>query len=462
MCYGQSATVVQRLAEGERASADQQWTLALSAFDKASAAARNANDARSECKALTGMATAEYELLHSAAAEKLARESLRIAEPTGDQRLIVAALLALGKVLYREGGRHQELLSITQRKLAIQTSLGDRDRIAAELNNSGNIYHHLGDELHAIEYISRAEKKFAELKNERSRGVVLDNLADIYSDLGDYERALRFSRQGIALSEKVHDEEHVGTGLNIQAFTEMSRGNYRESLRLYQKALDVERRAGKIWTIAEITNNIGMVYQAQQNHEQAIAHFRKTVEINRIIRNKDLEGETRKNLGDEMLQLVRYPEAAEEFRESVRLSHESPRPSMESQARLGLGCTLFRMNRLAEAEAELQKAAELQRAIPDLPTLAQTFVELSRLRLQEGQTWEALDQARNGLELLASIDRPEVLWQACRDTIRGVDADHRFPAHPRCRPGYCSSRLFRQQTGALSGAGGTRGCEWPD
>jgi len=412
VCYGQSRTLAQSLSDGERASKGEHWTSALSAFAQARAAAHASGDPRSESRAATGMAEAEFELFHDDTAEKLARESVRIAESINDQHLVGLALRTLGYVLFRRGGHSQELLSITQRKLAIETALGNRDRVAAELNNLGNLYHHVGDELHAIEYLSRSEKEFASLKNDRSRAVVLDNLGDVYCDVGDYERSVQFTREGLALSAKVHDDQHVATGLNIQAFTETQRGNYRESLHLYQKALNAERKAGNVWTIAEITNNIGMLYQAQQNHEQAIAHFRKTVEMNRQVQNKDLAGETHNNLGGEMLALARYEAAADEFRESVQLSHEGSRSSMEAQARLGLGCTLVCLNRPRDAETEFQKAMALQRAIPDLPSMAQTLVELSRLRLREGLPWQSLEQATDALELLVSIGRPEVLWQA--------------------------------------------------
>lgn len=407
----QPVSVVAQLAEGARANADSKWDAAIAAYQLARTAARAAGDTKSESMALTGMAETEIGRRRDDLAEKLARESLALAEPIDDQCLIEAALRVIGKVLHRRG-QYRELLTVTERKLAIQRALGDRNRIAAELNNMGDTWRSLGDQLLAIDYFTQAAEQFATLGNDRSRGVVLNNIALVYGELGDYKQAMDFGRKALALSEAAKDPEHITTAINGMAVVETWRGNYSVALRLYQQAFEAGRRDADPWTLAEMTNNIGLVYQAQQNHEQAVAYFKKSLEMNRSIRNKSLAAEAHTNLGTEMLALNRLPEAVQQFRQAVQVAREASLPAMESESHRGMGGALFRMRRMVDAEAELQHAAEVQRRIPDLPNLAQTLTELSHLKLAQGHAAEALAQSRESMKLLSSIDMPETLWQA--------------------------------------------------
>jgi CHAT domain-containing protein len=421
VCFAQSGSIAGQLAEGKRAIEAGKWDVAIESYRQVRSSAQTAGDAKSEAAALAGMAEAEYGLSHDDLADKLARESLQIAEDLRDGYSIAAALRQIGSVQYRRG-QLKEVQKTNERILAIQTDLGDRKAIAVALNNVGSGWRNLGEPLRAIDYLSQAENEFAALGDGRSRAVVLNNIGNVYVDLGDYDRGLDFGRQGLALSEAAKDDTHIGTALNDIAVTEMYRGNYREALRIYQKAMDASRRAGNLWSQAEVANNIGLVYRAQQNHEQAVAYFKQTLEMNRKVGSKDLASDAHSNLGDEMVALRRLPEAMLHFRECLRLSEETADRDVASEAHRGLGTAFFLSNRLAEAEVELLAAAAIQRELLDSPNLAQTWVELSRLRLKQGRFNDALDQARESIQLLASIDKPEILWQAQLATGRALRA----------------------------------------
>lgn len=411
LCFAQSPSIADRLTAGKQAADASKWDLAMESYRQARSAAQAAGDRKSESAALTGMAATEFGRNHDDLAEQLARESLQIAEELGDRSGMVTALRQISFVQHRRG-QYEELRATNDRVLALQTELGDRRGIAVALNNVGNARLELGQPLSAIDYLSRADQEFAALGEDRSRGVVLANIGNTYLDLGDYDRTLEFARQGLALSEAAKDDEHIGTTRNIIAVAEMYRGNYGESLRIYQQAGEAARRAGNIWSQAEITNNIGMLYQAQQNHEQAIAYFRQALEINRKVAGLNFAAEVEKNLGDEMVAMRRLTEAVIHFRESLRLSKKTADRRMESQAHEGLGTVYLLTNRLADAEAELFAAAALQNETSTSANLAQTRVELSRVRVKQGRFNDALVSARESIRLLGSVDRPETLWQA--------------------------------------------------
>lgn len=461
-----------------RAKAEEKWEQARAIYSRARTAAQSASDASSEAVALIGMSEAELSLLHDQAAEQLARQGLVLSERLNDPALIVAALRAVSSVLYQRGA-HLANQPLLERLLLLQQQRGDREGIAVAFNNLGNMWRILGDQLKAIDYLSRAEKTFAELGNQGSRAVVLNNIGFAYSSLGDDERSLEFSRKSLALAEGVKDDIRIGSAYNSIGITETYRGNYRESLLALQKSLDAQRRAKNIWSQAEVVNNIGLLYHAQQNHEQAIAYFKEALRLNRTVGDGSIIADAEKNLGDEMLGLNRLPEAAGYYRACLAICRKTGLVSLESEVLRGLAVVLSRQNAFAEADRELQRAVEIQRSLVDPPNLSETYLELARLRLRQTRPEEALAFARQSIEILASIERPEVLWQArlaaglaLERLHRNAEAAHEFEASiaaieslrtrvtgpPTALPIYLADKLAPyQERVALALAGGRTG-----
>ena len=428
------ASIADKLAEGNLVKAGGKWDAALAAFQQARVSAHSEGDARSESLALAGMAEAEFNRNHDEATRKYSLESLALAKRINDKACEYAALRQLSAVQYRHSEYKEEHATL-ERLFALAQELGDRKGIAIGLNNLGNLWRAQGELQPAIGYLERAEKAFADLGDDRSRGVVLNNLGTIHNSLGDYDLGAKIIRKGLELEKAAKDDVYVGQAYNSLGVNEMGRGNYQQALQFFQQALESARRTENRWGMAEVFNNMGIVFQEQQNHEQAIAHFRKGLAINRGVGSNDLASEAHYNLGDEMMAVHRIPEAVREYRESLRLAQGSNITSTEGEAHRGLGCAFFQQKRLAEAEAELLAAAAIQRAGPDPPSLAQTYVEISRLKLHQGLAQEALAQAQEAEKSLSSIGKSEGLWQAqlaagraLRKLGRDLEAGREFEA----------------------------------
>ena len=411
LCWPQTDAIAEHLAQGDRAATENQWEKAMEAYRDARNLAAETKDVKSEAAAMIGIAAVEYAAAHYDTAEGLARQGLAINTELGNQRGIADALIQIANVQYRRGN-FKESKETVERVLAIREELGDRNGVAVAFNNLGNASRQLGDKLLAIDYLSRAEHEFAALGNNRRRAIALNNIGIGYGELGDYERGLQYSRDSLGLAQTLADDSRIGNALNNMAVIETYRGNYRTALQLYQKALEADRRVGSPWAIAEATNNIGLVYSAEGNHEQAISFFMKTIEMNRTVGDKSLDADAHRNIGVQLLAMNRVAEAAGRFRKCLDLSSGMSYRLVESEAHHDLGRVLFHMKRRSEAIAEMRKSAEIQQEISDTPNLAGTLAELSHMQLALGATDDALALARQSLQMLSSVDRPETLWQA--------------------------------------------------
>ena len=410
-CAAQTSELADLLAAGDQAATANQWDQAMRAYRRALDLAVQSGDEKSQAAALTGSAAVEYGKANYDNAEKLARQGLAISEKLGDQKGISDALQQIATVQYRRGD-FQASKETIERALEIRQKLGDRAGVAMAFNNLGNASRQLGDKLLALEYLDRAEREFGALGNDRRRAVALNNLGIGYGELGDYERGLEYSRQSMAIAERLGDDSRLGNALNNIAVIETYRGNYRPALQAYRQALQADERIGARWAVAEATNNIGLVYAAQGDHEQAIAFFTKAVALNRTVGDKSIDADLHKNLGAEMLSANHLQEAARHYRECLDLSRASSYRLVESEARVGLARVSFRSKHYAEADAEMRQAAAIEREISDTPNLAGTLSELAHMKLALGHVNEALALAREAENLLASIDRPETLWEA--------------------------------------------------
>ena len=87
--------------------------------------------------------------------------------------------------------------------LHIYDSLKNKEGIASNKNNIGNIYSMKKDYGQAMKYFEESYHMFSELGDQRRIIGSLNNLGSLHSDLQLFEKALKYYSQASQLSEKI-------------------------------------------------------------------------------------------------------------------------------------------------------------------------------------------------------------------------------------------------------------------
>ncbi|HOU11699.1 MAG TPA: tetratricopeptide repeat protein [Anaerolineae bacterium] len=223
-------THIQRL-EGE-------YEAVLREAEHSLALARRGEDRLGIIRSLHLLGMTHTDLGNIAQAEGYLRQSLDEAAQSGNPRLMMAPLNALGDVLCYKGD-YTAAQKTFEQCLALSYDLGDSYNIAIHLNNLGTVLHLEGKLTPARGYYQKSLNICREIGDQRGEAIALSNLGEIAYALDMPE----------------------------------------EARALYQAGLDIGRRIPDRWTMMICLNNLGEIACRSQTCGEAAAYFTEALKI---------------------------------------------------------------------------------------------------------------------------------------------------------------------------------------
>lgn len=259
-------------------------------------------------------------------------------------------------VLHRSG-------QLGEATLLYRKVLAQDNENASALNLLGVLYHQQGDDVRAVELISRA------LALRPNKPVVHANLAEAYRGLGQLERAVGSCR--LALKLWPHCPEALcNLGLAYQFM-----GRHEEAAEQFRQALGLRE------DLAPVHNNLGITLRELGRLDEALEHFRRAVDLDPAF------APALTNLGQILLDRGLAMDALPHCQEAVRLQPDIP------VMHHNLGNALGALERYVEARAAYLEALRID------PDLAPAHAHLGLTLLREGEPGEALPWLRQAIEL---------------------------------------------------------------
>ena len=229
---------------------------------------------------------------------------------------------------YLLAGNYQEALKHFEPALRIRQKVfgADHPKTAQVLNNLGNCYAAMGLRGEAIRYYQAA------LDVRRSRfgpghpsvAAALENIGDLHFDNGDYIAALDAFREAYNIQQNVHPEGGipVATLRQKMGLCFQYEGNYEEALRLQLDALQVfsDAMGPAHPDMAGLLNNLGNCYNGQKDYARAIEYYKRAEKVYSAIGqspNPDL-ALLYNNLGAAWLEMADAGAALEYFRKAEK------------------------------------------------------------------------------------------------------------------------------------------------
>ncbi len=219
----------------------------------------------------------------------------------------------------------------------------------------------------------------AELKDERTRGAMLNNLGLVLTAMGRAREGMDVQRQSLQVREAIDDRRGQAVTLGSMGLALFSVGKFEDALEWHRRSLQFREqlgdRVGQGYSLA----NIGNALVALGRLEEALTYYEKSVDVREstgaiigLLSSLDSEAKL-------LLQLDRRAEAIECLARALRLRETLGNRTEEAKALAQLGTLWREHGDETQSRDLLERAQSIALEIGEQTVAKQAEVELAKL-----------------------------------------------------------------------------------
>jgi signal transduction histidine kinase len=234
---------------------------------------------------------------------------------------------------------------------------------------------------------------------DSSQVLNLFNLGSEYLKKDKLDSAEIYFEQAVSLSKKIGFDQGITRTLPNYMRVLLRKGRYRECLPMSQLGLEISKKqGGRAEAVAE--NNVGLAQWYLGDLDAAADHYLKSLELSVALNDKELERINLNNLSALFLEIKDYEKSVKYAQQgyTLALDIKDTLSIMGSLFNLGIGETYTKHYKVATQH--LNECLRLSEAINNPTYVADTYVGLAEIALQQQNYQEALQLLQQGLEQL--------------------------------------------------------------
>ncbi len=323
-------------------------------------------------------------------AEQHLQEALSLARTCGDAEAEARVLNLLGGVFHRNG-LYLPCLELLLKALELHRRLGNTQEEANLLCNVGVLQISLGRYPDALDSLSQSYQLLKnEVKNERTKGIVLINLAHLYLSIDEPQSALAYCEEALQTSAERQDRLMEANAILNTGMAQEKLGWDRQAEHSFRAALalsrDIPYRQGELSAL----DGLGNVFAGRGQWPQAAAAHAEAVTIAQ--ETQDLEGEldALKHLGEVQAELGNLPGALASLGRALALAQEADHKKTVYEVHRALAGVYKRAGDFERALRHHERYHEAERAL---------FNEESDRKTSELTARFDLERARHDAEM---------------------------------------------------------------
>ncbi len=229
--------------------------------------------------------------------------------------------------------------------------------------------------------INEAARKLTKLAEET-------NIARAKGTIEGRREALAKWREVVELSKIKKDRVWEGIALISSGLIYEQLGEIQNALEVYLQSLNIWQEIGNRQYEGSAINNIGIIYNDVGEFDKAVANYQQAIKIQREIGNRQSEGISLNNLAFAYMRSENYVEAEKFYKQSLEIKREDESP----RGQRSVAVTLNNLGRTFSLKGEtekgielLQQALDLRRKIDDRWGVANSLLNLGRVRIDVGK-----------------------------------------------------------------------------
>jgi len=316
-----------------------------------------------------------------------------------------ALFLHHGGVLLWYKGDLDQSLEFLQRSLEIKQNLGNKQGVAASLNNLGLVCWSKGDLDQAVAFYQQGLAIHEELGNKLDIARTLNNLGNALTQMGDLDLALEKLEKSLAISEKLGLKYDTALVFNNIGVIYRLKGDLDQAFNYYQRSLNLHHELGGQSDIALALGNLGDIHTIKGNLDQALNYLEQSLQIYEVLGLKQEIARTLNNLGDIYKQKEDFQKASDLFCQSLKLYQELENDLM-------ISVVLLELVRLALHQENPTLTRRHLEALKKLKNGSKNRVISQRYRVAKALSLKSSKRARHMVqagEILEQVVEEEVM-----------------------------------------------------
>lgn len=308
-------------------------------------------------------------------AMKFLSEAIKIAQKTGEKRIMGDALNCVG-VINDNLNNYANALKSYFRALKIYEEEKENKKIAIVLSNIGLIYTNIKDYKNALKFYSQA-LDIAEDENDNESLLVTNiNIGLTHTLLGNYDESLKFLNDALNLALNRNDKRRASIALDHIAETNIQINNIPEAYRLFEESRKLKDSLDDKRGLVKIFGTVGQLKLVENNIDEAKENLEKALAIATELGMKRSIHELHKSLSEAYEKVNDAENALAHLKIAYRKEMELLKEEAELRAK-NISTQLEIEQAQKEAEIQRLKNIELAQALEDVKKLNVKLKELN-------------------------------------------------------------------------------------
>lgn len=387
---------VNDIRKGEYTKADSLLTIAASIYTKIKSSAGMADNVLN--RGLLNGVRGDFD-----ACEQLSRQSLQLAEQSGDKNAMATAISYIGYAyMYRDKGGEAAGYFCKADSLYMLTR-DDMRSAALRLDMAYNLMYH-DSTAAAVSYLQKAEAYYIKDGNLKGLGEVYKQMGNIYENLNDYKGLVEANFKSLPIFEQTNNLEGkadclIGIGSAMYHIEEYDNAlkYLKESMALSKQIQQSEKGFNGIAGIVHACNRIANIYLDLRKPQAALLYLDTALSFAKRQNAPALIAGIYNNMGDAYMQQKGFAKAIQLYRYSLNYAEQADDMTALTNALNGIGEALITAPDASLREADITLA---QRFV-----MARSYLQRS-LKISENTDGFFLNQ-RLSLKWLSSLCEKE-------------------------------------------------------
>ncbi|MBI4930326.1 MAG: tetratricopeptide repeat protein [Bacteroidetes bacterium] len=255
-------------------------------------------------------------------------KALKFDEEQKNKKGIATRLGNIGGVYWNQAD-YPKALDYYFRALKTFEELGEKDKIATVLGNIGVVYFRQAEaNVHpeernplfkrVLEYYFRALKMNEELGNKNRIATDLGNIGNVYHAQTDYPRALNYYFRALKMAEELGDKNRIVIWLGNIGSLDITTGKFAEAEKYLKQSVLLAEEIGSLDDLKVGNQSLSQLYDTTGRYQSALEHYKKYIAVRDSITNdENTKKQTRTEMNYEFEKKEAKAKAEVEVKEAV-------------------------------------------------------------------------------------------------------------------------------------------------
>ena len=353
--------------------------------------------------------------------------SMDINSRLGKKRGVAANLSEIAQVQSRLG-KSELALTDFKKALSLQREIGAKKEVGDTLINIGQLYEDRGQHDLALQNFTEALQIERDSGDEKYQAYCLNDIGNVHFSKGEYQDALIYFQQAFQLRQKLNSPDELAETLSNIGETMAKTGQYDKAIENHLRALDLERKSGDQRGAALDSSSLGVLFGYQGRLGAAVNSTSEAVSALRNMKDRSLwMAQALNGYGNALIQAGRGAEAQPILKEGNDLARELKSDSSLSEILRSEGDEAYYRGDYKSARPSYQHALEAAQRAKSKEDVITAQFSLARIQLQEGDSRRALTAFRGIGEQASAIGLKYVSLESSMNAAQALLHDKNYP-----------------------------------